>query len=415
MKKQNNISIITDLLNKHLEGMLSQEDQVKLDAWLSESEENRSLFNTLTDKASLLQKLNTYSQVDSEAIWQKTQQRINPGGKVTPLVPAERNWRKYVAAAAVIGILATGTWFYLKPADNNPAVAEQKKSPAVQEEVVPGSSKAILTLADGKEITLDAANEGKDIKDGNIVITTNLGRLIYNKGEAVANGQGPIAVGSSALYHTVTTPKGGQYQIKLPDGSIVWLNAASSLRFPIAFAGSERNVLLSGEAFFEVKPMSDRPFKVAVQAPWGKSGEIEVLGTHFNVNAYTDDALVRTTLLEGAVKVTSGTAKSTLKPGQAATVAKNGKVAVIKNANTNEAVAWKNGFFSFKEASAQVVMQEVARWYNLDVEYTGKVPVKLLKGNIPRSNSIEDTIKVLEVIGIQARVDKAKRKIIVMA
>lgn len=414
MKKQDNISIIADLLNKHLEGVLSQEEQVKLDTWLSESEENRSLFNTLTDKTALLQKLNTYSQVDSEAIWLKTQQRINPGGKVTPLVPAGKSWWKYVAAAAVVAVLATGTWFYLKPIDNSP-VAQQKGSSEAQEEIVPGSSKAKLTLADGKEIVLDAANDGKDIKDGDIFITTNLGRLIYNNGEAGANGQDPIAVGSPVLYNTVTTPKGGQYQIKLPDGSIVWLNAASSLRFPIAFAGSERNVLLTGEAFFEVKPMSDRPFKVAVQAPWGEGGEIEVLGTHFNVNAYTDDAFVRTTLLEGSVKINSGTSHSTLKPGQAATVNKNGSLAVIKKANTEEAVAWKKGFFSFKEASAQVVMQQVARWYNLGIEYTGKIPVKLLSGTIPRSYSIEDMIKVLKVIGVQTRVDKTKRKIVVMA
>jgi ferric-dicitrate binding protein FerR (iron transport regulator) len=414
MKKQDNIHIIADLLNKHLEGVLSQSEQVELDAWLAESEENRSLFNALNDKAVLLEKLNSYSQVDSKAIWQKTQQLINPGAKVIPLVPVTRSWRKYVVAAAVAGIAVAGTWFfYFKSADKNP-VAQQQATVEVPQEIVPGSSKATLTLADGKQIVLNDASDGKDIKEGNIVISRNLGRLIYNNGEAGANGQDPIAVGSQALYHTVSTPKGGQYQIKLPDGSIVWLNAASSLRFPIAFAGSERHVLLTGEAFFEVKPMSDKPFKVAVQTPLGNGGEIEVLGTHFNVNAYTDDELVRTTLLEGSVKIATSTSKNILKPGQAATVDKNGGLKVIKKADTESAASWKNGFFTFKETSAQVVMQQVGRWYNLEIEYAGKAPVnKLLNGNIPRNYSIEEVMKVLKVIGMQVSLDKAKRKILV--
>jgi len=319
-----------------------------------------------------------------------------------------------VVAAAVGAVLVTGTWlYYLKPADKSP-VTQQQVTVEVPQEIVPGSSKATLTLADGKQIVLDDAGDGKDIKEWNIVISRNLGRLIYNNGEAGANSQDPIAVGSQALYNTVSTPKGGQYQIKLPDGSIVWLNAASSLRFPIAFAGSERHVLLTGEAFFEVKPMSDKPFKVAVQTPLGDGGEIEVLGTHFNVNAYTDDELVRTTLLEGSVKIASSTSKNILKPGQAATVDKNGGLKVIKKADTESAVAWKNGFFTFKETSAQVVMQQVARWYNLEIEYAGKAPVnKLLNGNIPRNYSIEEVMKVLKVIGMQVKLDKVKRKILV--
>jgi transmembrane sensor len=414
MKKQDQIHIIVNLIDKFREGGLSQAERQDLDTWLAESEENRSLFTALTDKDTFLEKLHSYSKGNSDAMWQKTQELVNPGAKVISLEPSKRVWWKYTAAAAVVAILATGAWFYSRPVKQQ-EVAQQKDAVQPLDAIVPGSSKAILTLADGKNVELNDAGSQAAIKEGDIIIVRTSGRLIYNNGESGANGRDPIAVGSSALYNTVSTPKGGQYQVTLPDGTVVWLNAASSLRFPIAFAGSERNVLLTGEAFFEVKKMHDKPFKVRIKTPLGGDGGlVEVLGTHFNVNAYTDEPFVRTTLVEGSVKVTTGTKKGILKPGQAANVALDGGLQVLKQVDVESATAWKEGFFSFKGASAQVIMQQVARWYNLDVAYTGNVPAVALKGNISRDYTIDQILEVLETSGIKTKLDRKTRTVTVI-
>jgi len=408
MKDQDRVHIIADLLNKRLEGTLSTEEQVILDAWLSESEANRSLFNELTDRSTLREKLNRYSQVDSEAIWLKTQQRMHPGGKVLPLHPQTGKWWKYGIAASVIIVLGVAGWLYLKPAGKEQVIVQQQDSIATPDTaVMPGGVKATLLLADGRQIMLDEANERKNIQERDVVISSQSGQLVYNN----ASAEG------SVLYNTVTTPKGGQYRVQLPDGSLVWLNAASSLRFPIAFAGSERKVSLTGEAFFEVKPMSNKPFKVAVETPFGDGGEVEVLGTHFNVDAYTDDEVVKTTLLEGSVKIITGVGQNLLKPGQMGTVDKEGGQKLIKHVDTDAVTSWKQGVFAFKGASVPAVMREIARWYNLDtdIQYAGKIPVTSFSGKISRHASIDEIVQVLSINGVQVKIDRAKRKIIVIS
>jgi ferric-dicitrate binding protein FerR (iron transport regulator) len=403
---------IVGLINKYREEVLSQDEQGELDTWLAESTENRSLFEELTDKTSLTDKLKSYSAINSEAIWLKTLQQIEPDTKVKPLYPAQRTWWKYPAvAAAVVGISVAG-WLYFKPTANQPVAETTVDTKNAIAEIVPGSTKAILKLSDGKEIKLDNVNHQEKIQQGAITILNNNGRLLYNS-ENAANGQDPI-VGSTALYNTVTTPMGGQYQVILPDGSIVWLNAASSLRFPIAFAGGERNVSLTGEAFFQVSPMANKPFKVAIETPEGNEGNVEVLGTQFNIHAYTEDGGVKTTLQEGSVKLTTKTSNQrVLKPSQEATVDKSGKIIGVKKVDMAGNLAWKNGEFNL-EQDVKSLMQDIGRWYNVKIEYAGKVPTASLNGQIPRDRPVKEVLDILKKYGIEVQLNEKERKIVVI-
>ena len=405
---------IISLISKYRERTLSQKEQNELELWVAESEENRSLFTELTDEVSMAGKLKAYSEVNSEAIWEKTLQQISPAAKVRPLNPVHRVWWKYAAAAAVVLGVSVAGWLYFQPVADQP-VAEKQPAGATRESlagIVSGGSKATLTLSDGKKIDLDNINGQEKIEQGSVIISAANGQLVYN-GANVASGQGPIAVGS-VLYNTVTTPMGGQFQVILPDGSIVWLNAASSLRFPIAFAGGERNVSLTGEAFFQVAHMANKPFKVAIETPQGNEGTVEVLGTQFNIHAYTEDVLAKTTLLEGSVKLTTKTAvQRVLKPGQEALVNRNGKIEDVKLVNMANAVPWRNGYISL-ETDIKTVMQEIARWYNLRIEYAGKLPVKSLQGQISRTYPITDVLTILKKYGIEVTLNSKERKITVM-
>jgi ferric-dicitrate binding protein FerR (iron transport regulator) len=402
---------ILNLINKRRVLTLSQEEENELQIWLAESDENRSLFTELSDEKILAEKLKAYARVDSEAIWKKTIQQIEPATKVKTLYPVGGLWWKYAAAAAVVVGVALAGWWYAKPTAPQ-ATAGHQTSPASTNEIVPGSAKAILTLFDGQKMVLDNSTDQQKIEQQGITISKANGQLQYHSVNE-ANGKGPIAVGPSVLYNTVSTPEGGQFQVILPDGSIVWLNAASSLRFPIAFAGGERNVSLTGEAFFEVAPMADKPFKVAISSPLGDGGTVEVLGTRFNINAYTDDALVRTTLLHGSVRLTTKTAaQKVLKPGQEALVDKGGNVQKVLEVDAATAVPWMNDEINL-ETGLKVAMQEIGRWYNLKIEYAGKIPEKSLKGQISRQYAIEDVIKVLRSQGIKLELNSTDKKIVI--
>jgi transmembrane sensor len=404
---------IVGLINKYREGILSQDEQGELDTWLAESTENRSLFEEVTDKTSVTEKLKSYSAINSEAIWLKTLQQIEPDTKLKTLYPAQRTWWKYAVAAAVVGTISVAGWLYFKPTANQPVAESKVDAKNSIAEIVPGSTKAILKLSDGKEILLDNASGQEKIQEGATTISKINGRLLYNS-ENAANGQDPIAVGSTVLYNTVTTPMGGQYQVILPDGSIVWLNAASSLRFPIAFAGGERNVSLTGEAFFQVSPMANKPFKVAIETPEGNEGNVEVLGTQFNIHSYTEDGGVKTTLQEGSVKLTTKAFKQqVLKPNQEAMVDKSGKIVGVRKADMAASLAWKNGEFNL-EQDVKTLMQDIGRWYNVKIEYAGKLPTKSLNGQIPRDQPVKEVLEILKKYGIEVQLNEKDRKIVVI-
>jgi ferric-dicitrate binding protein FerR (iron transport regulator) len=301
-------------------------------------------------------------------------------------------------AAATLLALSAGTWLLFHHYSQR-SVASTVPLPAQPGgDVLPGSNRATLTLADNTTINLDDAKNGVLGQQGNTQLVKNKdGQLTYH-----TISTSPLA------YNLLTTPRGGQYQLLLPDGSKVWLNAASSLKYPTCFSGKERVVELQGEAYFEIAHNASMPFKVAVLLQKGQApAEIEVLGTHFNVKAYADEPAVRTTLLEGAVRVHRGDATQALQPGQEANWSGNSGIRVA-TADVEEAVAWKNGLFKFNGATIGDVMRQLSRWYDVEVVYTNGVPADLFQGEMYRNANVSRVLKVLGASGVHFTVEGKK-------
>ncbi|UYQ94140.1 FecR domain-containing protein [Chitinophaga horti] len=301
--------------------------------------------------------------------------------------PLYRRLLPYAAAAAVLFLAAAGLFYMNVTPTVKPLMPTAQQAPAV----LPGGNKAMLTLADGSQITLDSAGNGAIASQGNVqVIKLNNGQLAYQ-----ANG-----AKQAAGYNTLVTPRGGQYRIQLPDGSEVWLNAASSLRFPTVFDGPEREVQLKGEAYFEIAQNSQQPFRVKVD-----DMTVQVLGTHFNVMAYADEQHVRTTLLQGAVKVMQGSSSLHLRPGQQAEARGTQALQLREGVNLEQVVAWKNGYFQFNHEPLEGVLRQIGRWYDAEIVYEGKVPDREFGGQISRNSSITEVLKMLELTNVRFRVE----------
>lgn len=290
-------------------------------------------------------------------------------------------WRRigYAAAAAALVSGFALLWFNRHPVNIAAPVAMNKPARDIS---APVGAKATLTLSGGQQIILDSAGNGQLAIQGNTRIhKLKNGQLAYEK-----DNSSPANI----LYNTLSTTKGGQTTVMLSDGTKVWLNALSSLRYPAVF-GKERNVELDGEAYFEVSDDKSKPFKVNIQG----RGKIVVLGTHFNVNAYKDEPSVKTTLLEGSVKVERGGAGSvTIRPGQQ--VQMNDRQLLVNNAvNTEEVIAWKNGYFSFEDAGTEEIMRQVSRWYDVRVIYEGNVKDERFAGSMPRSANASRLLEIL--------------------
>lgn len=300
-----------------------------------------------------------------------------------------RLWPRIAAAASIILALSIGGYFIV-----------HKEKPAQQiaqnqiHDIAPGSNKATLTLSDGRKIILSDAHNGTIASQGHTLIDkTADGKLVYTGNSPSGMGSGEPAV----AYNILTTKRGEQYQVILPDGSMAFLNAASSLRYPVAFTGKNRTVELTGEGYFEVVHNAKQPFRVVT------TGEVvEDIGTHFNINAYSDEPKITTTLLEGAVRVSDGNGGAFLKPGEQA-IMKNNTISVVKT-DVADAVAWKNGFTTFENDDIHGVMRQIARWYDVKVVYEGVIPQKHFSGAVSRSANLSEVLKVLELSDIHFKV-----------
>jgi len=285
---------------------------------------------------------------------------------------------RITAAASILFFLCLGTYYYI---GKN---ARQQTTQIQINDIGPGGNKAILTLANGQHIVLTNAKNGQLALQGNTSITkTTDGNITYNQ------AKGQTSVLSTLAYNTVSTPIGGQYHLTLTDGTNVWLNAASSITYPTAFTGAERKVEIIGEVYFEVAHNAAKPFRVQ-----SNQQVVEVLGTHFNINAYGDENETKTTLLEGSVKVTGSNGTKFIKPGQQA-ILKDNNLAITE-ANVEEAVAWRNGYFRFNDEKIGSVMRKLSRWYNIDVTFEGGMPVEGFNGKISRYKNISQVLKMLE-------------------
>jgi ferric-dicitrate binding protein FerR (iron transport regulator) len=308
------------------------------------------------------------------------------------------------AAAAILILLFAGSYFmFFSKSAKQEIVKTTPVKPELKNDIAPGGNKALLTIADGSAIVLDSASNGTITQQGNIKVQKlDNGLLAYT-----INGK-QIAENDQAFYNTISTPRGGQYQVTLSDGTKVWLNAASSIRFPVVFTGAERKVEITGEAYFEVAKNKAMPFKVKAA-----TSEIEVLGTHFNINAYDDEAVIKTTLLEGLVKVSvpgSGTNQSPrfLQPGQQSGINKEGNISVLNNADTEEAMAWMNGHFQFKSSDLKAILRQISRWYDVDVIYNGKVNLHFT-GQLTRNDNVSKVFEKLVLTGeVHFKIDGKK-------
>lgn len=321
---------------------------------------------------------------DEESVEEEMLFRINE--KINPLKRRRYFYRSWSVAASIIFVLSFCTYFLIEKA------VDSKKNGLVHNVIiVPGSNKAILTLANGEKISLTEAQKGKLIKQRGVLISKTVdGQLVYTPAQDSKDAANATA---AVQYNSMETPRGGQYQLLLPDGTKVWLNASSLIKYPVDFnTGNERKIELSGEAYFEVAHNKNRPFRVVTNRQ-----VVEVLGTHFNVNAYNDEPNTKTTLLEGSVKITGDKESAMLKPGQQANLTDGFKVSDV---DTEEAVAWKNGYFRFDDEKLETVMRKVSRWYNVDVEYKDNdVKNYLFAAVTTRFANISTLLKIMEQTG----------------
>lgn len=359
----------------------SDDELIKLMKEEWENLENAdSFFNTGKSQEMLG---NILSGEDEDAPNQEIQ--MNTGRKWSSM------FRIISVAAAILIIVSSGLYFWPESVLN--PIPQIAYAPVFQD-VPPGGNKAVLTLADGQTIILDSAENGIIARTESFeVMKTKNGQVIYYAFERNYKN----ALG--AEFNIITTPRGGEYRVILPDGSKVWLNSASSIKFPGVFKGNTRSIELEGEAYFEIIKNPSMPFIVS-----SNGTNIEVLGTHFNVRAYTDEKEMKTTLLEGSVKISEGKNTELLEPGQQAVVT-GAHIKVLTDVDTEAQIAWKNGLFQFKDAGLEDVMQQAALWYDMKVSFEGKIPRRYFTGKISRNVKASEFLNMLRYTGVKFKIE----------
>lgn len=367
------------LLQQYLAGSISKDDFIRLWKTLDQPDHEEDWLTAIENA------INTspsgfsdtvQSEQALEGIKAKIYEEQHPHSRIYQLYHTNKRFIRYAAAIVVI-ISATVLTKYNHR--ESAFKTEVISSASAVQEAEPGGEKAILTLSDGSTIVLDNANSGQIAQQGHTrVIKLANGEIQYKSANSKHND-------NAVVFNTMSTPRGGQYQLLLPDGSKVWLNSESSITYPVVFADKERKVKISGEAYFEVAKDKTKPFRVETG-----DMQVEVLGTHFNVRAYAEDGPTKTSLLEGSVKID----QQILKPGEAFM---NGRIVPT---NVDQDVAWKNGIFNFNNQNLSQVMKQLARWYDLDVDYTDGIPQKEYGGEIGKNLKLTQVLKGLENSGV---------------
>lgn len=358
---------LKDLLERFHNGTATEAEKALLENWYLQYREEDDAQYSLNERLE-----------DADMIWAQLQPEANSR-------PARKLWPRITVAASIL--VCFGLAFYYVQKNH-----AEKSVTIAHNDIKAGGNKAILTLADGRQISLsDAAIGHLTAQGGTSVTKTTSGQVIYR-------AQTGIASADKIAYNTINTPRGGQYQVILPDGTHVWLNAASSIRFPTAFNGKDREVSITGEAYFEVVHNPEMPFRVK-----SEHQVTEDIGTSFNINTYADEKAAVTTLIEGAIAVN----KKLLKPGQAAVI-ENGGAIKLAAANTANVLAWKNGFFSFKQASVEDVMRQFARWYDVEVVYEAGIPQGSITGSVYRNANASQALQILSYLNIHYHITGKK-------
>ncbi|RAJ37179.1 FecR family protein [Pedobacter cryoconitis] len=363
---------LAQLAAKWRKGTITAEEKAQFNSWYNSFDDTELILKEEDNRAALGKKIN-----------EKIKDKL--------LLPKRRNTGLiYSVLAAATLILISGTLVYLSL---NTSLSPRKKvARQIAADIKPGGNKATLTLANGRKISLTDSSNGEIAEQSGIAITkTADGQLVYT----IKNSSAAASANQTTEFNTIETPVGGQYQINLPDGTKVWLNAASSLKYPAQFAAHQRKVELTGEGYFEVSKDKKRPFTVVT----GKQ-EVQVLGTHFNVNAYPEEKATKTTLLEGIVKVSNASSQEhgdskLLRPGEQSTLTQASFQ--VEKVDIENAVAWKNGYFTFADEDLEVSMRKLSRWYNVEISYSGKFDTISFGGAISRSKSLAEVLQILEL------------------
>lgn len=382
-----NLPRVVYLIDQYTNGSLTTAEQAEWEALLQSDPEGTVMKQALEQ---MMEAATPTSKLDIPH-WEKLAEQIISVDKVTitgekqdsplPVVRSlKTTWWRY--AAAIIILAGIGTWLWMKNGDQQEVAKNEQQRPPAQDTVMPGSNKAVLTLSNGSTVQLTP--QAKEIKEAGTNIRSTGSELAYGKTD-------------SMVLNTLSTPRGGQYQLTLADGTRIWLNAASSITFPTAFTGQERAVQVTGEVYFEVAKNAKMPFKVKLNG----GAAVEVLGTHFNINAYPDENAVATTLLEGAVRIRTSRASQILKPGQQAQLYGHEKIDIINHADLGQVMAWKNGTFNFNNMELPAMMRQLERWYDITVTWEGPVPALNFRGEMDRGVQLSGVLRILSDFGIK--------------
>ena len=357
---------IETLILKYLQGKLAEEEKRQLDEWLKD-DRNKKLFSRLVNKQRILVKMERLDEYDWEKSWKVMEKKLHERKKFS--------WKYWGMVASLLGIVLLGTWVFMEK--------NEKKSPVVvMRGVEPGGVFAELVLPDGKIVELN--------KDSNNLFLGESGKVLRNENGVLFLTQDSVQL-QKVGYSEIRTPRGGDYQVVLPDNSIVWLNADSKLRFPLTFSGKERRVFASGELYFQVAKDSLSPFRIEVEGLY----EVEVLGTEFNVRAYSDLPSA-TTLVDGRVLIRDKGTKVVLKPGEQAVKGKHGEV-VVREVDVAPYIAWKQGYFLFEDERLEDILNELARWYDVNVFFeNSSVREERFSVDMPRHESFEEVLRLIE-------------------
>mgnify|MGYP003541836993 FL=1 len=407
------ISQIKNLLDSYIAGSATQQEQQLVEQWLEENDQQNTEWQLMNNKDKAAWLLQLYRDIDNS---------ITPkdaGWQDDDTIDSSLAWYKKFwlpVAAALIVSIGAGIYYFLLPQQER-ATPVSVTAPQLQNDALPGTNKAILTLDNGKTILLDDSQDGVLVKQGGTAVSKQGENLMY-KGKGNNDKDAPV------VFNTLTTPRGGQYKLVLADGSKVWLNASSSIRYPVSFTGNERKVEITGEVYFEISQLSVDglkgkatkriPFIVKVNMLGREGAEVEVLGTHFNINAYDDEDAISTTLLEGSIKISPPRPNEKsleaviITPGQQARLNKNGLLQLVKEVNIEETVAWKNGLFMMDGVAIPAVLRQLARWYDVDIVYGNGIPEGRITGDIPRDMNLSEVLKVMELSGVHFKIDNKK-------
>jgi len=371
------------LASKFLDGSATEAEKQELHTWYDEWKDDEMIVPTEETggqdavKQRILSGILQHMQEEDEK---------NEEHATAPVIEMKTSRVKWWAVAAVLLVLigGAGTYFAMRSTEKSAQVFAAND--LYKNDVAPGTNTATLQLADGRIVNLaDSIQTG--LQQGAASLEKeNGGTLVYNPNPASQKEGSPIA------FNTISTPNGGEFKVVLADGSKVWLNAASSLRFPAAFTGDERNVILTGEAYFEIAKDAHKPFTVTANGTTTR-----VLGTHFNIKAYNDEHDVTTTLVEGSVRIESNGQQKNLVPGQQALIRTDAKNISVSSADVDDAIAWKNGYFTFRNENIKDIMRRISRWYDISVTYEPGVDANAFGGTFSRSKSLKQLLKSLEI------------------